>query len=474
MAKPRKKKRSQPQNGTAPNAGPRVPKSMVIRMGAGQIGGSVTQLAIDYRTMMEPHTASRLRERRVNKLKDYTAMTGPLGVSHLFLFSRSKTGNVHLRIALTPRGPTMTFRVDKYVLAKDVLKVQRRPKAGDKRDHASPPLLVMNNFSAPPPKDQDQDQDTKPDHIKKQLESLTTTIFQSMFPAISPSATPLSSIRRIMLVNREKQPKGTDSTASEPSYIYSLRHYAISTRRTGVSRRLRKFDDHNANLSKPKSKSSLPNLGKLHDASDYLLGNDGGYTSASETELDTDNEIEVLQSQTQQVFGKKQRERAAQSANQTDGDGANDTNTAPKPQQETKGQVEKRAVKLHELGPRLTLHLIKVEEGICEGRVMWNEFVRKSKEEEKELDQKWKVRREVKEERRRKQREDVERKRATKTPRGAKVDGDDGEESEEGWDTDEAELAMEDQDEGMMEIDGEVASEDESGGGEQDDLDIKG
>ena len=101
---------------------------------------------------MEPHTASRLRERRANKLKDYTAMTGPLGVSHLFLFSRSKTGNVHLRVALTPRGPTMTFRVDNYVLAKDVMKVQRRPKAGDKRDHASPPLLVMNNFSAPPPK----------------------------------------------------------------------------------------------------------------------------------------------------------------------------------------------------------------------------------------------------------------------------------------------------------------------------------
>ncbi len=460
MAKPRKKKRSQPQDGAAPNAGPRVPKSMVIRMGAGNIGGSVTQLAIDYRTMMEPHTASRLRERRANKLKDYTAMTGPLGVSHLFLFSRSKTGNVHLRVALTPRGPTMTFRVDNYVLAKDVMKVQRRPKAGDKRDHASPPLLVMNNFSAPPPKDQEQDQGTKPDHTKKQLESLTTTIFQSMFPAISPSATPLSSIRRIMLVNREKQPKSTDSTASQPSYIYTLRHYAISTRRTGVPRRLRKFDDHNPNLSKPKSKSSLPNLGRLQDASDYLLGNDGGYTSASETELDTDNEIEVLQTQAHQVLSKRQRERAAQSASQTNGDGEDGT---PKPAQEIRGQIEKRAVKLHELGPRLTLHLIKVEEGICEGRVMWNEFVSKSKEEEKELDQKWKVRREVKEERRRKQREDVERKRAAKTPRGAKVDGEDGEESEEEWDTDEAELAMEDEEDEGMDLDGAGASEDESG-----------
>ena len=179
-----------------------------------------------------------------------------------------------------------------------------------------------------------------------------------------------------------------------------------------------------------------------------------------ETELDTDNEIEVLQTQAHQVLGKRQRERAAQSASQTNGDGEDGT---PKPAQEIRGQIENAPSKLHELGPRLTLHLIKVEEGICEGRVMWNEFVSKSKEEEKELDQKWKVRREVKEERRRKQREDVERKRAAKTPRGAKVDGEDAEESEEEWDTDEAELAMEDEDEDGMEIDGEEGGEDESG-----------
>ena len=255
------------------------------------------------------------------------------------------------------------------------------------------------------------------------------------------------------------------SSPKAPSPL--LRSLRISTlsgitpsalRRTGVPRRLRKFDDHNPNLSKPKSKSALPNLGRLQDASDYLLGNDGGYTSASETELDTDNEIEVLQTQAHQVLGKRQRERAAQTSSQTNGDGADGTS---KPAQEIRGQIEKRAVKLHELGPRLTLHLIKVEEGICEGRVMWNEFVRKSKEEEKELDQKWKVRREVKEERRRKQREDVERKRAAKAPRGAKVDGEDGEESEEEWDMDEAELAMEDEEDEGMELDGEEASEDE-------------
>jgi ribosome biogenesis protein SSF1/2 len=48
-------------------------------------------------------------------------MAGPLGVTHLLLFSKSKeSGNTNLRLALTPRGPTLHFRVEKYSLCKDV------------------------------------------------------------------------------------------------------------------------------------------------------------------------------------------------------------------------------------------------------------------------------------------------------------------------------------------------------------------
>ena len=67
MAKRRVKKRTQPK--AAPEAaGPnskngmtRAPKSMVIRVGAGEVGSSVSQLVKDVRSMMEPDTASRLR-----------------------------------------------------------------------------------------------------------------------------------------------------------------------------------------------------------------------------------------------------------------------------------------------------------------------------------------------------------------------------------------------------------------------------
>jgi hypothetical protein len=64
MAKARKKKRTHVRTDAAPGKGAqgnRRPKSMVIRMGAGDIGPSVTQLARDFRTVMEPDTASRLK-----------------------------------------------------------------------------------------------------------------------------------------------------------------------------------------------------------------------------------------------------------------------------------------------------------------------------------------------------------------------------------------------------------------------------
>lgn len=39
----------------------RGPKSMVIRVGAGEVGPSISQLVHDVRSMMEPDTAVRLR-----------------------------------------------------------------------------------------------------------------------------------------------------------------------------------------------------------------------------------------------------------------------------------------------------------------------------------------------------------------------------------------------------------------------------
>ncbi len=69
MARRRIKKRTHAGARNAPGSAPstsakeRTPKSMVIRIGAGEVGPSVSQLVKDVRRMMEPETASRLKVR---------------------------------------------------------------------------------------------------------------------------------------------------------------------------------------------------------------------------------------------------------------------------------------------------------------------------------------------------------------------------------------------------------------------------
>ncbi|POS84781.1 hypothetical protein EPUL_004764, partial [Erysiphe pulchra] len=357
----------------------RNPKSMVIRIGAGEIGPSVSQLVKDVRQMMEPDTAARLKERRANRLRDYLSMSGPLGVTHLMLFSRSELGNTNLRIAITPRGPTLHFHVEKYSLCKDVRKALRHPK-GKGKEFITAPLLVMNNFKS------SSDDGNTEGEIPKHLESLVTTIFQSLFKPILPQSTPLSSIKRVMLLDREPV------DAKNGAYILNLRHYAITTKVVGLSKPLKRLKTAEKLISSRKSgqsnKKKPPNLGKLADIADYLIGEDGdGYLTeaTSGSEIDTDAEVEVAETRAR-ILSKRQKERKK-----------SDEKTG-----KATSLVEKR-----------------VEEGVCNGKIMWHEYIHKSNEEIKALDKKWEQRRKEKEERKKIQRENIEKK---KKANGGKVE----------------------------------------------------
>ncbi len=400
MARRRTKKRTHvgATSGSAANVAKNVvsrePRSMVIRIGAGEVGPSVSQLVKDIRTMMEPGTASRLKERRSNRLRDYTAMAGPLGVSHLLLVSRSTNGNTNLRLALTPRGPTLHFQIEQYSLSKDVHKAQKHPHGGG-REYLTAPLLVMNNFSTPPPADGSQS------HVPTHLESLTTSVFQSLFPPISAAATPLSSIRRVLLLNRETS-KGSSGLKrdDEGSYILNLRHYSITTKRTGLSRGIKRLQAAERLMGQRSvNNRNLPNLGKLEDVADYFLdpsttGN--GYSSASDSEFESDAGIEVQESVPKKISTKNVVNNGR-------------TNSLKVSNSSLSG-VEKRAVKLYELGPRMRLRMTKVEEGVCNGKVMWHEYLSKTDEEVKKMEDVWNKRRREKEERKRIQKENVKRK----------------------------------------------------------------
>jgi ribosome biogenesis protein SSF1/2 len=280
----------------------------------------------------------------------------------------------------------------------------------------------MNNFTNP-----SSDANSK---VPRHLESLTTTAFQSLFPPINPQTTPLKSIRRVLLLNREQSPE------DDGSFILNFRHYAITTKAVGLSKPLRRLNAAEKLLkSKKGKKGGLPNLGNLQDISEFMIGgeNGDGYqtdgTSGSEPE--TDAEVEVLETTTKKVHSGKPRATGKQDSDDEDA-GANDN-------------VERRAVKLVELGPRMRLRMTKVEEGLCSGKVMWHEYVHKTKEEIRELEKRWEQRKKEKEARKKQQKENVEKKRKAKEA-NKKSGGTEGDKDDDEMDIDDYDSDMYDED----------------------------
>lgn len=269
--------------------------------------------------------------------------------------------------------------------------------------------------------------------VPRHLETLTTTVFQSLFPRINPQTTPLKSIRRVLLLDREPAGDG-----DEGSFVLSFRHYAITTKSAGMSKPLRRLNaaERLLNTNKKSRKGGLPNLGKLHDISEYLIGgeNGEGYVTdgaTSGSEMDTDAEVEVLESAPRRVLSSKARAAAAAAAADAEhGDGAGGG-------VEDDEKVERRRVTLTELGPRMKLRMTKVEEGLCSGKTMWHETIHKSRQEVQELERRWEKRQQEKEARRKEQKANVDKKKKEKAPaKSGKKEGGDGEGEGDGDDDD--------------------------------------
>lgn len=258
----------------------------------------------------------------------------------------------------------------------------------------------MNNFKSPP-----TDSDA-PKKVPKHLEDLTTQVFQGLFPPIRPETTPLSTIKRVLLLNREK------SEEDDGTFVINVRHYAITTKATGLSRPLRRLNAAEKLLNSVKSGRGLPNLGKMEDIADFMIGGEAGEgymtDATSGSEVDTDAEVEVAETRMKKILTRRQREQQREEK----------TNA--------RSGVEKRAVKLVELGPRMKLRMTKVEDGVCSGKVMWHEYINKSKEEVKQLDKVWEKRRQEKAARQKIQKDNVEKKKIAKKPAREEDDEDDG------------------------------------------------
>jgi ribosome biogenesis protein SSF1/2 len=340
----------------------KVPKSLVIRRG--KCEAVVTDLVHDLRQLMMPFTAMSFQEdanfRKLTLGKYCQHVCLPLGISHILSLSQNQE-RLSLRIAKTPQGPTLTFRVHLFSLSKHIQKLQRRP-INIKTLLDNPPIVVTNNFG----------DHTAPPHIK-----LMRITFQNMFPAINVATVKLKECRRVVLfhlMNEELlQSDGTDHESGESvkKQRIEMRQYAIKATPVGVNRKVRRL-----------IQSKIPNLSKVQDIADYIAGNaPTSVDAASDSEPEDANAIVELP---QNYAGKGNKSRGMSS------------------------------LKLFELGPRLSLELIKVEQGLGGGTVMYHAHITKTPDEAKAIQAKAESKIRVKEQRRREQDQNVERKRKAK------------------------------------------------------------
>lgn len=67
------------------------------------------------------------QEKKRNTLRDFLNVSGPMGVTH-FLMLKKTASALSLRVARSPQGPTLTFKIHQYSLASDIAKSQLRPR----------------------------------------------------------------------------------------------------------------------------------------------------------------------------------------------------------------------------------------------------------------------------------------------------------------------------------------------------------
>ncbi len=72
-------------------------------------------------------------------MRDFVHVASPLGVTHFMIISNTKVAP-YLRIARSPHGPTLTFKIHSYSLAADIANAQPRPRA-PASIYKTPPLV---------------------------------------------------------------------------------------------------------------------------------------------------------------------------------------------------------------------------------------------------------------------------------------------------------------------------------------------
>eukprot|EP01122_Echinamoeba_exundans_P004590 TRINITY_DN1467_c0_g1_i1.p1 TRINITY_DN1467_c0_g1~~TRINITY_DN1467_c0_g1_i1.p1 ORF type:complete len:343 (-),score=79.71 TRINITY_DN1467_c0_g1_i1:414-1442(-) len=205
---------------------------------------------------------------------------------------------------------------------------------------------------------------------------LMTIAFQNLFPTINVQKVHIDDCKRAVMLNYDKDTGRID-----------FRHYLVKVVPAGVNKSVKKV-----------AQKRLESMDSLADISEYVLRGAGAADSDAEDMAAAESQLEL-------------------------------------PQKSKRGDIHQQqsAVRLQELGPRMELQLVKVEEAVCDGTVLYHAYVKKSFAEMEALAKRKEEQRKLREARRKAQEARVKAKQAIKgknmkvKPKPASADsGDEG------------------------------------------------
>lgn len=179
---------------------------------------------------------------------------------------------------------------------------------------------------------------------------------QNLFPAIKLGTIKLADCRRVVLFDFD----------AETNHI-EFRHYSINVKLTGVSKSIKNLISAN-----------LEDLEKFNDVSDYIL------KASMLSESDVEDAGESTVTLPEKYVGKGN------------------------------SKSEERAIRLVELGPRLSLSINKIVSNLMSGDVLYHSYISKTRAQVKELEKMRKEKEEIKAKRRANQEANVKAKNALK------------------------------------------------------------
>ncbi|AFZ79328.1 hypothetical protein BEWA_021760 [Theileria equi strain WA] len=337
MAKASRKARSKPKVDQETDSD--EPRILVIRRGI--VSNEVKQLAHNLRLVLSPNCAVNLKEGSKQKLRDFTTVADVLSLTHLMVLTQSENG-LYLKLAALPKGPTITFSIEDFSLMSDISKQVKNPQSFGTSMFS--PLLVLNGFSKT---NKNLKVKSTSDASNFDLSSEIASALNSIFSPIDLYTIKIQNCRRAVLFHKDKD-----------SDTIVLRHYSINL-----------VDCHTASAVQDlMNRKSMKHI--LSDDKDFQdIMNDGLLPNLNDEDLyfrldsETDEIIEFNNSSPLDIIHRHKY-------------GINYSENS-----ESGTLKAKIAIRLSEIGPRLNLLPIKVQDGVFCGQVKYHRFITKTPEE---------------------------------------------------------------------------------------------